>query len=349
MVLSKFTNRLRKLKLKLLSYCLIGSVVVWLPSLCLAADSAVILQYHRFGESDMPSTNVSLEQFDEHLDYLISGGYTVLPVPHIIAALRSGTSRPDNAVGITIDDAAVSVFKEAWPRLSAAGFPFTVFVATQAVDGRYKRTMSWDQIRILVDGGVTIGNHSSSHGHLWLKDITDAHNDIEEAQNRFEQELGFKPQIFAYPFGEYNTELRDLLEDLNFDAAFGQNSGSVSTQGDFLTLPRFPLNEHYGSLVRFKLIINTLPLPVRDITPADPILVRNPPNIGFTIDETIEDVEKVACYASNQGSVQIELLGASRVELRMSQELNAGRNRINCTLPGPDNRWRWLGLQYIVP
>lgn len=324
-------------------------MVVCLPSLCLGADSAVILQYHRFGESDMPSTNVSLEQFDEHLNYLMSGDYTVLPVPHIIAALRSNTALPEKAVGITIDDAAISVFKEAWPRLSAAGFPFTVFVATQAVDGRHARTMSWDQIRTLVDAGVTIGNHSSSHGRLWLKDITGAQNDIEEAQSRFEQELGFKPQIFAYPFGEYNLELRDLLEELNFEAAFGQNSGVASTQGDFLTLPRFALNEHYGSVERFQLIINTLPLLVRDITPADPILVRNPPNIGFTIDETVENLEKVACYASNQGSVQVELLGVSRVELRMSRELNAGRNRINCTLPGPNSRWRWLGLQYIVP
>lgn len=347
--MSKVTNRLRKYKFKLLAYYLIASAVICLPSLCLAANSAVILQYHRFGESDMPSTNVSLDQFDEHLNHLISDGYTVLPVPHIIAALRSGTSLPDKAVGITIDDAAVSVFEEAWPRLNAAEFPFTVFVSTQAVDGNYARTMSWDQIRTLVDAGVTIGNHSSSHGRLWLKDISSANEDIEEAQNRFERELGFKPQIFAYPFGEYNLELRDLLEELNFEAAFGQNSGVASAQGDFLTLPRFSLNEHYGSLERFKLIINTLPMPVRDITPADPILVRNPPNIGFTIDETIENIENVACYASNQGSVLVELLGVSRVELRMSRKLNTGRNRVNCTLPGPDNRWRWLGLQYIVP
>jgi hypothetical protein len=23
--------------------------------------------------------------------------------------------------------------------------------------------------------------------------------------------------------------------------------------------------------------------------------------------------------------------------------------RINCTLPGPEGRWRWLGLSFLVP
>ena len=39
----------------------------------LAADYATILMYHRFGEDRYPSTNVTLEQFEEHLEVLASG------------------------------------------------------------------------------------------------------------------------------------------------------------------------------------------------------------------------------------------------------------------------------------
>ena len=39
----------------------------------LAADYATILMYHRFGEDRYPSTNVTLEQFEEHLEILASG------------------------------------------------------------------------------------------------------------------------------------------------------------------------------------------------------------------------------------------------------------------------------------
>jgi peptidoglycan/xylan/chitin deacetylase (PgdA/CDA1 family) len=319
------------------------------PASGLAADSAVILQYHRFGENDIPATNVTLEQFDAHLEYLQSGGYTVLPVPHIIAALRAGQPLPDKTIGITIDDAVKSVIREAWPRLRAAGYPFTLFVATDAVDQRQARIMSWDDIRTLVNGGVTIANHSSSHGHLWRADIARARRDIVGAQARFQAELGFTPRLFAYPYGEYNLALRGLIEELGFEVAFAQNSGVAGAGADYFAVPRFSLNQAYGDIKRFRLIIDTLPIPVRDMTPADPILRRNPPFIGFTIDAALNNIGRITCYASGQGAVQVELLGVSRVELRLSRPFPSGRHRVNCTLPGPDRRWLWPGMQFVVP
>ena len=100
----------------------------------LAADSAVILQYHRFGEDSYPSTSVTIAQFEAHIDHLAGGGYAVLPVPEILAALDEGRPLPERAIGITIDDATRSTFEEAWPRLEQAGLPFTVFVSTDSVE-----------------------------------------------------------------------------------------------------------------------------------------------------------------------------------------------------------------------
>ena len=319
------------------------------PASAMAADSAVIIQYHRFGEADLPSTNIALKQFEAHLAHLQSGGYTVLPVPHIVAALIARQPLPDKAIGITIDDAAKSVFREAWPRLRDAGFPFTLFVSTDAIDERRGRSMSWDEIRTLAEAGVTIANHGSAHGHMWQDGLDAARLDIMGAQERFQAELGFAPRLFAYPYGEYDLALRGLIEELGFEAAFGQNSGVAGKGADLFILPRFSLNETYGDEKRFRLIVDTLPIPVRDVTPAEPILSTNPPHIGFTVDESIEDVDGLACYVSGAGSVQLELLGERRVELRMSQPFARGRTRVNCTMPGPDRRWRWFGLQYLVP
>ena len=51
--------------------------------LCLAAlgagtpawcgDSAVVFMYHRFGESETPSTNIRLDQFERHIEELSTG------------------------------------------------------------------------------------------------------------------------------------------------------------------------------------------------------------------------------------------------------------------------------------
>ena len=82
-----------------------------------AADHAVILMYHRFGEDQYPSTNVRLEQFEEHLEVLAQGQYNVLPLDDIVAHLQSGEPLPDRTVAITIDDAYLSVYEQAFPRL----------------------------------------------------------------------------------------------------------------------------------------------------------------------------------------------------------------------------------------
>ena len=42
----------------------------------------------------------------------------------------------------------------------------------------------------------------------------------------------------------------------NFDFAFGQHSGVIDINKDPHELPRFPINEKYGDLKRFKFLIN---------------------------------------------------------------------------------------------
>ena len=105
------------------------TITAGLPSLgAYAADYAVILMYHRFGENDYPSTNIRLEQFDAHLKTLASSDYNVMALADIIDRLQDGQPLPERTVAITIDDAYLSVYTEAWPRLQAYGFPATVFV-----------------------------------------------------------------------------------------------------------------------------------------------------------------------------------------------------------------------------
>ena len=113
--------------------------------------------------------------------------------------------------------------------------------------------MSWDDIRILANAGVTIANHSSSHEHLWRLGLAAARRDVASAQTRFEAELGFSPRLFAYPYGEYNLALRGLIEGLGFEVAFGQFSGVAEKASDPFALPRFSLTADYGGIDRFRL------------------------------------------------------------------------------------------------
>ena len=314
-----------------------------------AADSAAILQYHRFGEDSYPSTSVTIEQFEAHIEHLATGGYTVLPVAEILAALDSGRSLPDRTIGITIDDATRSTFVEGWPRFEAAGFPFTVFVSTDPVDQGHAGIMSWDQLRELVAAGVTIGNHGAAHGRMWQYDDAANKEDLEKARQRIQEELGIDAALFAYPYGEWNGGLRTLVARLGFTAAFGQHSGVVAAHSDMLNLPRFALNQRYGEFDRFRLIVDTLPLGARDVTPTEQILEQNPPTVGFTIEPPLANRNSLACYASGGVGATIDHQEGSRVEVTFDQPFPSGRARLNCTAPAGDGRWHWFGLQFVAP
>ena len=314
-----------------------------------AADSAVLVMYHRFGEDGIPDTNTPVEQFETQLDELKTGGYSVLPVPEIVAALTEGRPLPDRAVGITIDDAFSSVYREAWPRLKEAGFPFTLFVSTDAVDDGAPGIMTWEQIRELAAAGVTIGHHGAAHAHMAFADDETNAADIAKATARFVEELGRQPSLFAYPYGEYSRMLHDTVRAAGFAAAFGQHSGVAWQGGDRYALPRFALNERWGNLERFRLIANTVALPVTEIAPSDMLLGPNPPPFGFTVVEGLQNLDQLRCYDPDGRDMAIERLGARRFEARLAEPFPPGRARINCTLPGPDGRWRWFGVLFVVP
>ena len=326
------------------------ALATWLgsPGGVQAADSAVVLIYHRFGETRFPSTNIRLEQFEAHIKELTSGPYTVLPVPEIVAAIREKRPLPDRTIGLTIDDGYLSVYAEAFPRLRDAGLPFTVFVSTDPVDRKFSGFMTWDQIREMRDNGVTIGAHTSTHLHMPANLLSRNRADLANSNARLKEELGEVPPLFAYPFGEASTEIQNLVRNAGHIAAFGQHSGSLDASSDPFYMPRFALNEAFGDMDRFRLVANALPIPHTDVTPSNPTLTKNPPMFGFTRTDLDLRLNGLACYAADQGKVKIEQLGP-RIEVRMSGPFSAGRARINCTALGPDNRWRWLGTLYYVP
>lgn len=314
-------------------------------------EGAVVFVYHRFGEDDVPSTNIRLDQFDAHIEELKTGGYNVLPLPEIAAAMQEGRTLPDRTVAITVDDAYLSVYTAALPRLLEAGFPFTVFVATDLLEGGGgRRYMNWDHIRELRDAGVAIGAHSAGHGHFPDMTVDEIRAGLARSAAAFERELGEVPELFAYPYGEMSLAARELVREAGFVMAFGQHSGVAEAGLDAFYQPRFALNETYGALSRFVLAANALPLGARDIVPADPVLAQNPPSFGFTVAGGVEGLDQINCFASHESTpARLERLGERRFEVRLDTPFPPGRGRFNCTVRADGERWRWFGVQFYVP
>ena len=314
------------------------------PVPAFAQESFVTFMYHRFGETAFPSTNTRLEQLDSHIKALQDNGYSVVSVTDAMAGLAAG-NLPDRAVALTIDDGYLSVFEQAWPRLKQAGFPVTVYVSTKAIDAGYRSHMSWDMIRRLVGEGAEIGGHTVSHEHLTEMETETLVKELEASATRYREELGFVPKTFAYPYGEASLAVQKAVRAAGYELAFGQHSGAIGPSTDRFYLPRFALNERYGSLDRFMLAANAVALDVTDITPTDMQIDRNPPAFGFTLSRPQPNL---ACYPSD-GNVKMTRLGGVRYEVRFDGPVPPGRLRINCTALRGDGRWYWFGMQYYVP
>lgn len=324
------------------------------PSRAGAADadakSAVVFMYHRFAEPKYPTTSVTLEQFEAHLAEVEASGFTVAPLPDIVSALKKREPIPDRTIALTIDDAFTSVYDEAWPRLRARGIPFTLFVATDVIDRGGPGYMTWDQIRELAQWGATIGSQTASHLHMPTATPEQIIADLSKSMRRFKEEMGFVPTLFAYPYGEFSVATKEAVERAGFEAAFGQHSGVAFGGIDMFALPRFALNERFGNVERFRMAGRALPLPVTDLTPEDTLITDNPPPFGFSVTEDVSGLSALACFYSHEtGTAEMTRLGPRRFEVRAKSPLPPGRGRVNCTAPAGENRWRWFGIQFIVP
>ena len=313
-------------------------------------DSAVILMYHRFGEDKYPTTNITLAQFDAQLEELKKEKYNIIPLGEVVAAFRNKVKLPPRTIALTIDDAYASILENAWPRLKQAGIPFTLFVSTKPIEHNVPGYMTWQQIRAMArDPLVSIGRHAHSHDHLIHMTPEQAIKDIETARKIYQKELGILPDIFAYPYGEFSPALENILKKENITAAFGQFSSAANSRSNLYGLPRFPFNEKYSDIDRFRLIVNARALPVYDILPISSVIERNPPQIGFTVDKNIPGLSTMSCYPSHLGkAARMTRIGGNRIEIRFDKPLPKGRSKINCTMPGPDRRWYWFGLAFYV-
>jgi len=319
-------------------------------------STAVIFVYQRIGEDSVPQGNISVEQFKEHITELQNDSYSVLPLPKIIDALKNGDPLPPKTVGITFEGAYQSTLANAIPLLKEAGLPFTIFFASDRVEGGTPGYMGWDQIKKLKKNKlISFGILPAAYEHMVNQAPEQNSAIINRAISRYRDVLGEEPMFFAYPYGEYNAALKKQLASYNFKGVFGQQSGVVHAHSDFLALPRFTMTDDYGDLDRFMLTANAMPLPVSDVVPEDTILTQNPPLIGFTITSEISNIAKLSCFGSDLGKLPLTRISSNRIEIRLKEPFVDRRTRINCTLPsnivtpGEPRSWRWFGMLFIAP
>ena len=311
-------------------------------------DAGVLsIMYHRFNENKYPSTNIKMNIFDKQMQMIKNLGYDFYDAK--LFEEEFDEVKDEKKILVSIDDGFKSFYEEAWPYLRRNNIPFILFISTQPVGKN--GYMSWDQIREIEKSKLgTIGHHS--HTHEYLIDMTDEDfiNDIETASSIFREKLGYVPSIFSYPFGEYSKFMKDHIAS-KFTIAFGQHSGVIDLNKDRFELPRFPINEKYGDLKRFKSVIDYNPLEYKSIKPEEKKLNNqtNPPSITVEFFKDQKNLENITCYSNDGGNWKKTDLSFKNnlININLSEKFIPRRGRINCSL-NDKGKWRWFGTQFTI-
>lgn len=333
--------------------------------LCLLATSALagganVFVYHRFGDARYPSTNISIETFAAQLQLLKERDYTVLTLGEIVDRLRDGKAIPERCAALTVDDAYTTFLSGAMPLLRRFGYPVTLFVNTDTVGGR--GYLGWDELRGLAAEGVEIGNHTASHLYLlnrkpgegpgsWRQRIM---ADIRKAQSLLETELGRRPLLFAYPYGEYSPEVIEILKGEGYRGAAAQQSGVVASGDDLFTLPRFPMGGPYATIEGFREKLAMRALPVTVLSPAGPVIEgEDPPTLRVRIEGRGIDLTRLRCFVQGQDDATIvpdSAGGGGAYLVRAGAPLAGRRNKYTLTAPAKDGgRWYWFSQLWVNP
>ncbi len=303
--------------------------------------------YHRFNENKYPSTNIKMDIFKEHIDIIRKSNFNFHNPNNF--EKKFNIPKLKKEILITVDDAFESFYTEAWPYLKENKIPFILFVSTEPV-GK-KGYMTWEQIKEVESNDFAfIGHHSHTHEYLIDVSIEEFVLDIETANKIFIREFGYVPSLFSYPFGEYSKFMKDYISK-NFKFAFGQHSGVIDLNKDKFELPRFPINEKYGEIKRFKSIINYFPLEYKKIYPEEKQLFRstNPPNFKVEFFNEQKNLSNINCY-SNEGDIWEKsktTFSNNTLTIEFREPFKPRRGRINCSL-NDNGKWRWFGVQFPI-
>lgn len=166
----------------------------------------------------------------------------------LLESLHTRDSFSSDIFAITFDDGYLSVYDRAFPILMEAEVSATVYVVTSQIGGTnlwdhglgdcIEDMMTQEQIIELHKAGFEIGSHTLSHPHLPQLTDKELEREISDSKKHLEDMLGNEVQSFAYPYGEYDSRVRDKVIEAGYKNAVSTKLGTYSEKSSVFDIPR---------------------------------------------------------------------------------------------------------------
>ena len=234
-------------------------ILFFLPLWLLAEAHIFVL--HRVDDFRYPSTDISSKLLEKDIKYLLKNNYKIVKLSTLVKRMENNQSI-DKYVVFTIDDSFKSFYKNGLPVFRKYHIPFTLFVYTESADKHYGDYMSWKQLKDTAKYGE-LGVHSYAHPHLAKLSNKQIIEDTQKAINSFKKHLGYVPDMYAYPYGEYDKRVKKIINRY-FDIICNQNAGAVNNQTPLNDIDRIAITGDVNIARKLKIgILNVKNLQIK--------------------------------------------------------------------------------------
>ena len=219
-------------------------IVAVLSTVCLyLSDKYVVpvVMYHSINDKASPhlqnASTVNTEDFRSQMEYLKKNHYSVISLEEYFQGLKANRVFSRKTAVITFDDGYDDVYTNGFRILKEYGFPASAFVLPDLVgkDGY----MTWAQLKEMKDSGLfEVESHTLSHPYL-PEILADAQRrEITLSKKAIENALGGTVKYFAYPVGGFTDEVKKMVQEAGYEAAFTTNRGFNRLNKDIYALKR---------------------------------------------------------------------------------------------------------------
>jgi peptidoglycan/xylan/chitin deacetylase (PgdA/CDA1 family) len=220
-----------------------------------------VLGYHDFSETERETAmRIRTSKFRKQMEAIRQLGLPVIPMADFIAWKEGTKEIPAKAVVITIDDGWISTYTQAYPILKEFGYPFTVYLYKNYVDGGGK-ALTTAMIKEMMKHGATIGSHSVTHPFPQAVKASRKrgpqtydkflNTEMGESKRFLERKFGGSVPTYAYPGGFFTEEMLTKAIQLGYTHLFTVQPGKVKRAIPNEVLPRYIILGNYDKIFDF--------------------------------------------------------------------------------------------------
>lgn len=217
-----------------------------------------VLGYHDLSENESETAmRMHTSKFRKQMAALRQLGITVISLEDFLAWKRGAKAIPEKSILLTFDDGWKSVYTDALPILKEFGYPFTLYLYKNYIDGG-KKALTSAMISELLQQGGSLGSHSVSHPYpatIKAHRKKGEHDfdaflrkEMGESKRFIESKFSTSSTTYAYPGGFVTEEMLPLADEFGYTSLFTVIPGKIKRSTPDKRLPRYMILGNYDKV-----------------------------------------------------------------------------------------------------